>query len=182
MSKALGLVEYKTIPKAVLAVDEMLKAAEVELIFASPICPGKYVAMVWGEVDAVTTSVKKAEMIGDIFTIESYVIPNASPELMPAITGTTSITKFEALGVVETISAIGAVQAGDIIAKASIVELVEIRIARGLGGKGIVFYTGELGSVHSANKAVEARLGADGGIVSNVVIARPHKALIDSLA
>lgn len=181
MSRALGLVEFKTIPKGIEAVDEMLKAAEVELVFASPICPGKYVVIVWGEVDDVGTSVKKAQQVGDIFTVDAYTIPNASEALLPAITGTTVIDKFEALGAIETISAVGAVQAGDIIAKASIVQLVEIRIARGLGGKGIVTYTGELGSVENANRAVLERMGQDGGIVSTAVIARPHQGLIGAI-
>jgi len=51
-----------------------------------------------------------------------------------------------------------------------------------LGGKGEVFYTGELGSVEAAAKAAQDRLGADGGIVSSVVIARPHKKLLEAIA
>jgi microcompartment protein CcmL/EutN len=43
-------MEFKTIPVAVFATDEMLKAAEVELIYAAPICPGKYITIVSGEV------------------------------------------------------------------------------------------------------------------------------------
>ena len=49
MSKAIGLVEYKTIPKGIEAADAMLKASEVQLLFSSPICPGKYVTIVGGE-------------------------------------------------------------------------------------------------------------------------------------
>ena len=49
MSKAIGLVEYKTIPKGIEAADAMLKASEVQLLFSSPICPGKYVTIVGGD-------------------------------------------------------------------------------------------------------------------------------------
>ncbi|UQZ90748.1 propanediol utilization protein [Deltaproteobacteria bacterium Smac51] len=182
MSKALGLLEFKTIPVAVEATDEMMKAAEVELILATPICPGKYISIISGEVDSVATSIKRGVTVGDIFVVDSHVIPNISEAVMPALSGATMVDNMESLGAIETIAAIGAIKAGDIVAKASRVQLIEIRLARGLGGKGEVFYTGELGAVEAANKAVLERLGADGGIVSSTVIARPHKAIKHAIA
>ena len=178
MSKAIGLVEYKTIPKGIEAADGMLKASEVQLLFSSPICPGKYVSVICGEVDAVRTAVNRAVAIGDLFTIDSHVIPNVHPSVIPAITATVEIAKVEALGVVETISAIAAIKAGDVAAKAAGVRLVEIRIARGLGGKGFVLFTGDLGSVETSVRACEKELGDKGGIVSSSVIPSPHRDLI----
>lgn len=177
MSKALGLVEFKTIPVAVEATDEMLKAAEVELLLATPICPGKYITIISGEVDSVATAVKRGETVGDIFVVAAHTIPNISEAVMPALSGAVIVDELESLGIVESIAAIGAIKAGDIVAKASRVKLIEIRLARGLGGKGEVFYTGELGAVEAAQKAVLERLGEEGGVVSSVVIARPHKAI-----
>ena len=182
MSTALGLLEFKTIPVAVAATDEMLKAAEVDLILASPICPGKYITIISGEVANVTTSVNRGVAVGGIFLVDSHVITNVSDKVMPALSGASMIDEMEALGVIETVAAVGAVMAGDIVAKAGQVKLIEIRLARGLGGKGEVFYTGELGSVEAAAKAAQDRLGADGGIVSSVVIARPHKKLLEAIA
>ena len=49
MKRAIGLVELKSIPAGIQTADEMLKAAEVELIMANPVCPGKYVIIVSGE-------------------------------------------------------------------------------------------------------------------------------------
>ena len=67
------------------------------------------------------------------------------------------------------------------MAKAARVTLLDIRLARGLGGKGEVFFTGELGQVEAAKKAAEERLASDGNLVSSVVIARPHKDLWPAL-
>ena len=182
MSLALGLLEFKTIPVAVAATDEMLKAAEVDLILSTPICPGKYISIISGQVANVSTAVKKGTAAGGIFVVGSHVVPNVSEEVMPALSGTAMIEQLESLGVIETIAAVGAVLAGDIVAKAGQVKLIEIRLARGLGGKGEVFFTGELGSVEAAAKAASARLGQDGGLVSVAVIARPHKALLAAIA
>jgi microcompartment protein CcmL/EutN len=182
MSKALGLVEFKTIPVAVEATDEMMKAAEVELLLATPICPGKYITIISGEVDSVATAVRRGVQAGDTFVVESHVIPNISEAVCPALSGAAAVDSLEALGVIETIAAIGAIKAGDIAAKASRVTLLEIRLARGLGGKGEVFYTGELGAVEAAHQAVLERLGEGGGVVSAVVIARPHKSIKELIA
>lgn len=182
MSKALGLVEFKTIPVAVEATDEMMKAAEVELILSTPICPGKYISLIGGEVDSVATAVKRGVQAGDVFVVESFVIPNISEAVFPALSGAVAVDGLESLGVIETIAAIGAVKAGDIVAKASRVQLIEIRLAKGLGGKGEVFYSGELGAVEAAHRAVMERLGENGGVISAVVIARPHKAIKELIA
>ena len=178
MSKAIGLVEYKTIPKGVEAADAMLKASEVHILFSSPICPGKYVTIVCGEVDSVETAVARAVATSGIFTIESHVLTSVHPSVIPAITATVEFGVVEALGVVETICAVAAIKAGDVAAKAAGVRLVEIRIARGLGGKGFVLFTGGLGSVETSVHACERQLGDEGGIVSAVVIPSPHKDLI----
>ncbi len=182
MSTALGLLEFKTIPVAVEATDEMLKAAEVDLLLSTPICPGKYITIISGEVANVTTSVNRGVTAGGIFVVGSHIIPNVSEAVMPALSGATMIEEMESLGVIETIAAVGAVMVGDIVAKAGQVRLIEIRLARGLGGKGEVFYTGELGSVEAATRTALERMGEEGGIVSSAVIARPHKALLNAIA
>ncbi|MDR2394830.1 MAG: BMC domain-containing protein [Treponema sp.] len=182
MSKALGLMEFKTIPVAVYATDEMLKAAEVELIYAAPTCPGKYITIVSGQVADVESAVKRGIAAGETFLIESYVIPNISEAVLPALTGTVNMPDIEAIGIIETIAAVSSVKVGDVVVKAARINLLEIRLARGLGGKGEVFYTGELGAVEAATKAALAAIGKEGGIVSSTVIPRPSKALIGAIA
>jgi len=125
--------------------------------------------------------VDKAVPGGGIFTVDGHVLTRVHPSVLPAITATVEIKKVEALGVVETISAVAAIKAGDVAAKAGNVALVEIRIARGLGGKGFVLFTGDLGSVETSVRACEKKLGEEGGIVSSAVIPSPHKDLISSV-
>ncbi|SHJ25613.1 Carboxysome shell and ethanolamine utilization microcompartment protein CcmL/EutN [Geosporobacter subterraneus DSM 17957] len=178
MKKSLGLIEYKSIAKGIEATDEMLKAANVELILSTPICPGKYISLIGGDVGAVKTAVRVGRDIGSIFTVDDFVIPNVHPQVFPALTATADISKIISLGVIETMSAVASVMAGDIAVKAANIELLEIRLARGLGGKGFVVITGEISSVKSAVQACENQLMETGQIVSAVVIAAPHKDLI----
>ena len=54
---ALGMIEVQSIPLGVNAGDAMLKAATVQLVTAQPVCAGKYIVIVTGEVSAVSESV-----------------------------------------------------------------------------------------------------------------------------
>ena len=85
---------------------------------------------------------------------------------------------MKAIGTIETISALTSVIAGDIAVKAAKVDIVDIRIARGLGGKGFLVITGEVSSVKSAIQACLNKMSEEGVITSTSVIASPHKDLI----
>ena len=46
MSKAIGMIEFKTVSAGVTAADQMVKAAAVEILEAQTVCPGKYIALI----------------------------------------------------------------------------------------------------------------------------------------
>lgn len=173
----IGLVEFKSIPVAMYAVDAMLKAANVELVFASPVCPGKYMAIVCGDVSAVKTSVRTAVEKGEMFCISSQILSNVHPDVIPALTGVSVGCELRAIGLLESMSAITGVRAADIAAKSANVRLVDIRLARGLGGKSCIIVTGEVSSVKTAIKACEEGLADQGDITSVSVISQPHRQL-----
>ena len=54
---AIGVVETLSIPLGVLAGDQMVKTAQVDLVTAQTVCAGKYIVVVSGEVAAVRSSV-----------------------------------------------------------------------------------------------------------------------------
>lgn len=56
MIETVGFLELNSIAKGVEAADGILKAAQVELTFAKPVCPGKYSILFTGEVAAVKAS------------------------------------------------------------------------------------------------------------------------------
>ena len=41
MSKAIGMGEFETVASGITAADTMLKTAEVEIVEAQTVCPGK---------------------------------------------------------------------------------------------------------------------------------------------
>ena len=74
MRKAVGFVELKSIPVGIQTADEMVKAGNVELLLATPICPGKYVIIIGGHVGPVKAAMSKAELVsGMLITDEPGV-------------------------------------------------------------------------------------------------------------
>ena len=62
MSKAIGMVEYKTVASGVVAADAMVKTSEVDIIEAQTVCPGKYIVIISGDLSAVRAAVDNARI------------------------------------------------------------------------------------------------------------------------
>ena len=58
--KAIAMIELNSIAKGVETADAMLKTSDVDLVMAQPICAGKYMVLVSGDVD----SVERASEVG----------------------------------------------------------------------------------------------------------------------
>ena len=178
---ALGMVELNSIPKGIDSADAMLKAAEVALVTAQAVCAGKYIAVVAGDVAAVKASVEAGVKIASEKLIDSMVIPNVHSQVLSAIGACTSIENPGAVGLMETFSLAAAVQAADAAVKAADVDLVQIRLGRGLGGKSFIILTGDVAACEAAVKAGES-LGEVAGLMSeSVVIPSPHPDLMQAL-
>ena len=181
MKKSIGILEFKSIAKGIEATDLMLKAADVQLILSSPLCPGKYITIMGGEVGPVKLAVETGKQAACDFALEGHVISNVSEAVFPALSGTTRVENYASLGIIETLTAVSSVIVGDTAVKASNVTLIDIRIARGLGGKGYVLLTGEVSSVKTAVRACEERMREEGTIIATSVIASPSKAILCEL-
>ena len=62
--RAIGLIELNSVAQGILVADEMLKASDVDLIMARSACPGRYLAMVAGDVGAVQNAVEVGRQAG----------------------------------------------------------------------------------------------------------------------
>ncbi|EGO64743.1 BMC domain-containing protein [Acetonema longum] len=178
MKSAIGLLEMKNITKGILAADAMLKAAPVELVTAQSLCPGKYMVMVAGDVGAVQSAVSSGRAAGGAENIvDEFVLPNLHPNLFPALTGCTEAKQLRSLGLIESYSVASAIIAADTAVKAAAVELLEVRLARGMGGKALVTLSGEVGAVTAAVRAGSSAILDSGFLADQLVLPAPHKEL-----
>ncbi len=178
---AIGLIETSSIAVGFNITDAMLKAASVELVLQRTICPGKFVTLVWGDVAAVEASVAAGVRVGEGFLVNDLVIPNLHPQIFPAMTNTNPMPATEALGVLETFDITTTILSADAAVKAAEVNLIEIRIAMAIGGKGFFNVTGDVAAVEAAIAAGLKIAEGRGQIVASVVIPRPHPDLFKEL-
>lgn len=181
MLTAIGMVELTSIAKGFEAADEMIKAAEVSLLAATAVCPGKYFVIIGGNVAAVESSVKAGKAIAGEYLVDEFILANVHPSVFPAITATTQLTEIRALGILESFSIATMIVAADSALKAANVEAIELRLGSGLGGKSYFTMTGDVSAVNAAVAA-----GAEGAIekgllVEKVVIPAPSKDLISAI-
>lgn len=175
MKRAIGLLELKNITKGIQAADAMLKAANVEMILAQAMCPGKYVVMVAGDVGAVQSAIRSGKSVGGTENVvDEFVLPNLHDSVFPALSGCTAVNELKALGVIESYSVASAIVAADTAAKAASIELLEVRLARGMGGKAVVTLTGDVGAVNAAVRAGSNAIIESGFLVDQLVLAAPH--------
>ena len=181
MERAIGMVEFNSIARGIYAADQMVKISDVEIVTATSVCPGKYIAIVHGDVAAVKESVSKGVSEAGTFLVDSIVIPNVHPDVFPSIVGATPPPEIGALGIIESYSMASMVVAADKILKTAELEGIEVRLGTGLGGKSYFTFTGEVAAVREGIEAGKASLGADGMLLNAEVIASPSDKLIDSL-
>jgi microcompartment protein CcmL/EutN len=150
VDNAIGLIELTSIANGYEVADAMLKGAKVEMVFNRTICPGKFMVMVAGDTAAVKSSLEAGLALGGDTVVDDLLIPNVSPEVFPAISGTRIIETTGALGIIETFSVASIIEAADAAVKAANVQLMEIHLAMAIGGKGYVTLTGDVAAVRTA--------------------------------
>lgn len=181
MSKAIGMVEFTSIARGIYVADQMVKISDVEIVTAGSVCPGKYIAIVQGDVGAVQDSVGIGERLAEEFLVDSIIIPNVNPAVFPAITGATMPDRIQALGIMESFSLATMIIAADAILKAAELSPLELRLGTGLGGKSFFTFTGDVAAVQTGVEAGVAIAEQKGLLVNAEVIPSPSDRLLSSL-
>lgn len=175
----LGIVESKRIAAGVVLADLMVKAADVKLVRARPICSGRFMIQVAGDTAAVTASVQAAESGGFalkaglvVNRVDDQVIAALAQKPLPGILG--------ALGVVEAKTASAAIPGADAAVKAADVNLLRIVTGQGINGKSYFVLTGDVASVTAAVEAACTKL--ENELLDAQVLASPDPAVLKSLS
>ena len=177
MFKAIGVIELKSIPKGVEAADAALKSAGVEMVSAHPSCPGKYEIVLTGSISNITAAVNHVVSRFDGYVIDSSVMGRIEEQVISALFGTHAAERTGSLGLLETYSAASAIKAADIAVKTARVEIYDLRVSRGMGGKGILMVTGEIGDVTASIEAGADYAKENAMLSSYSIIAAPHDEL-----
>ena len=177
MKKAIAIIEFTTVSAGIKSADMMAKTANIEIVESQAVCPGKYMTIIAGLLSAVTAAVEAAKNLCGERYISSFILGNPHDSLLPAFYGTTNVEKLHALGVLETFDAASAVMAADTAVKTAVVDLIEVRLAKGMCGKSFVTLSGEISAVAAAIASATKVAGEAGMFLDSCVIASPDEKL-----
>jgi len=179
--KAIAMIELNSIAKGVQTADEMLKTADVDLVMAQPICAGKYMVLVSGDVDSVERASQVGKENAGEFLVDDFVIPNVHSSVFPALTATTRIQDIDSLAVIETFSVAAAIKPADYAVKKADLEINRIHVAMAIGGKGYVVLTGNMEALKSAVEPAIEYTKEEGMLAGYTLIDNPHEELLKEL-
>jgi len=174
MHVAIAAIETSSIAQGTVAADAMVKTAEVEILELGPLSPGKFWILIGGEVATVRAAWQRGREIAGETLLDTLFIPQLHEQVLPALQGTCPPADHDALGVIETLTAASAIVAADRAAKTTGVALRELRLANGLGGKGVLWLTGSVSEVQAAVEAGRAEAQRQGLLTRAIVIPRLH--------
>ena len=169
---ALALLEFNSIAAGIEAGDAMVKRAPVSKIQSGTVQPGHYLVLVAGNVASVEEAFAAGKEVGQTAVRDTLFLPNVHPDVITALGGQRQMAQEDALGIIETITVASAILAADAGVKGAEVSLLQLRLADGLGGKGLVYFHGLLADVETAVD-LSAKL-AQNQLVRQMVIPQLH--------
>ena len=101
MGNALGMIELSSIARGIETCDYMVKAAQVDLVRASTVCPGKYIIIIGGDTADVRASHDRRDLKLGPYVVDTLLIPNINEQVIPAISMTNQVTDRDAIGILE---------------------------------------------------------------------------------
>jgi microcompartment protein CcmL/EutN len=183
MENCIGLLELCSVAKGVEVADAVLKEAKVEMLFATNVQDGKYVMLYTGSVRDVESSTARGGQLAGGDLVDKLVIQQVDEQIVPMLKrkGGKINGVLDAIGVVETSTVASSIVSCDLALKTATVDLIDFRIANGLGGKSFYVLTGEVSDVRSAVAAGARMAQEKNQLLRDVVIPRPHPELVKHL-
>jgi microcompartment protein CcmL/EutN len=170
VEKAIGFIETDSVAAGIEAADAAVKTASIELLEARSICPGKFMVLFRGDTSQVSNALRSGIKTAGATVVDTLFLPNAHPAIFTALDLSSETINGAALGIIETVTAASCIVASDAAAKAADVNLLELRLANGLGGKSFLIMEGEVADVETAVAAGIVQPTEDGLLVRKTVI------------
>jgi microcompartment protein CcmL/EutN len=184
LDPALALLEFDSIALGIVAADAMVKASPIGTIYGGTVQPGKYLVLISGDTASVEEALAVGIDRGGGSLVDSMFLPDVHPAVTASVVSAVPGADFtgEALGIVETSTVAAVLASSDAGVKAAAVDLIAVRMADGLGGKGYALYSGPIAEVEAALEAASAVAGEGGALLRGEIVAQLHDEIALNLA
>jgi microcompartment protein CcmL/EutN len=178
---AIALIELGSIAAGTFAADKMVKRSPVELLHAGTVQPGKYLILVGGGTAEVEESYREGMQAAAAEILDDVLLPDVHPQVVEALDGARSFGRYESLVVLETSTVAAIVRATDAAVKGAQVQLAELRLANGLGGRGVAILTGGLSDIQAAAEIAGQRLAGRNVTLCHSIVSNVHEQIASRL-
>jgi microcompartment protein CcmL/EutN len=178
---AIALIELGSIAAGMFAADKMVKRAPIELLHAGTVQPGKYLILVAGGTAEVEESYREALQAVGADILDEVFLPQVHPRVIDALEGERMFKKYESFVVLETSTIAAIIRATDAAAKGAQVDVAELRLGSGLGGRGFAILTGERTDVEAAAEVAALSLAGRNGTLCHSIVSNVHDQFADHL-
>ena len=178
---AIGITEFSSIAAGLSGLDHIVKNNNVAILKAEMICPGRYLVICGGTHAAVEESMAQVRSGFADTLINDRVIGNLSEGIICGLDNKGDVTGAGAVGIVETTDVVTAIYAADEAIKTASVILVGLRMANGIGGKGLVAIAGGVADVSVALDRAARFCEWRQTLIGRSFITNPDRVLIERL-
>ena len=178
---AIALIELSSIAAGAYAADRMVKRSPVELLHAGTVQPGKYLILIGGGTAEVEESYREAIQTAEDAILDDVFLPQVHRQVVEALEGARTFANYESMVVLETSTIAAIVRAADAAAKGAMVEVAELRIGSGLGGRGLAILTGARTDVEAAAEIATQSLAGRSVTLCHSIISNVHEQFAERL-
>jgi microcompartment protein CcmL/EutN len=172
---AIALIELGSIAAGSYAADRMVKRAPIQLLHVGTVQPGKYLILIGGGTAEVEESYREGLQAAPAEILDELLLPQVHPQVIEALDGARTFSGHESLVVLETSTIAAIVRAADAAVKGAKVDLAELRLGNGLGGRGLAILTGERTDVEAAAEIAGKSLAGRNVTLCQSIISNVHE-------
>lgn len=180
-SPTLALLEVGSLAAGYVAADQVVKAASVTLLRLEAVTPGKLLVLLTGPLADVEVGFAAGRAAAGDDLHDELLLPDVHPAVLPAWDRPPG-APMEALGLIECRTVAAGLLAADRAAKAAGVRLLAFRVARGIGGKTLLLFTGRLHDAEAALDAGAAAARGRSGLLAARLVPQAHPDLAAKMA
>ena len=160
--------------RAYVMLDALVKRAQVTVLAHKELTPGKSVILFAGGEEDCLEAHQAALQASGTSLIDDLLLPMAHEQIWSALNGQLNARRGEAAAIFEISSVASTLSALDVALKTTDVSLVKLRLAAGIGGRGLFVLTGPLDEVQAAVEAACGSVQPEERLLASEVIAQVH--------
>ena len=156
---AVALIEFSSIAAGMVSADAMIKKAPIAMLKAGTVSRGNFLILIGGSVASVEEAFAEGLAKGENYVADKVMLPAVHPQVHDTMLGSRNRCSGDAVGVIETKTVATVIRAVVAGVKGAAVDLVEMRLGDGLGGKSFAVFTGTIEDVDAAVQIARNAVG-----------------------